>query len=430
MTRPGTDRPTTTRPDTTRPDTTRLATARPDTARPDTAQRTGSCGPAAPRSPSIRLFTPELEARFLERPNRFLVLAEHRGRVLRTHCANPGRMAEILVPGRTLILERRPATSEGSLPYALAAARYHGAVIPLRSSWANLLAERLIIPALYPELIELRREVRLESGSRLDFLLSLPGGPLYLEVKSCTLVEEGVAMFPDARTERGLRHLAELERLAGAGSRCGVLFVVMSPRARLFVPDIHTDPELSAALSRLQGKVEMHAATIAAGADGSARLRNRKLPIDLAPAGVALSDRGSYLLVLRIPRPLLLPVGALGPLSFQGGYYVYVGSGMGGLTARMQRHLRRRKRLHWHIDYLLAEAEPKSVKALPIRTLQRLECSLARDVTRLGERAVPDFGSSDCRCPSHLVRFERDPLQDERFLALLYRYRNRVALGR
>jgi len=86
---------------------------------------------------------------------------------------------------------------------------------------------------------------------------------------------------------------------------------------------------------------------------------------------------------------------------FPAGYYAYIGSALNGLQARLERHLRKEKRLHWHIDYLLREA--RIVDIVTCRSQERTECAIA---TSLAERfdAVASFGASDCRCSSHLFR--------------------------
>jgi sugar fermentation stimulation protein A len=96
---------------------------------------------------------------------------------------------------------------------------------------------------------------------------------------------------------------------------------------------------------------------------------------------------------------------------------------MGNLSSRIARHHRKYKTPHWHIDYLLARVESEDVTSLPIRSLQRLECSLAHDVADLADDSVARFGCSDCSCPSHLFLFADNPLHNRRFLDLVRRYR-------
>jgi Uri superfamily endonuclease len=118
---------------------------------------------------------------------------------------------------------------------------------------------------------------------------------------------------------------------------------------------------------------------------------------------------GTYLLLLWLERPTRLAVGRLGEFDFPIGWYVYIGSALGGLEARLQRHLRRDKPLHWHIDYLRAEADLRAVVARS--GSERLECQIAAQLAALpgAARPVSRFGASDCRCPSHLLAFGQPP---------------------
>ena len=108
--------------------------------------------------------------------------------------------------------------------------------------------------------------------------------------------------------------------------------------------------------------------------------------------------------MLRLRRARTIQVGRLGRFEFGAGYYVYTGSAMGGLEARLARHRRQRKKLWWHIDYLLRQAELVDVVAVP--TQRREECERNRWVLSLPGADIPvkGFGSSDCNCVTHLVR--------------------------
>lgn len=113
---------------------------------------------------------------------------------------------------------------------------------------------------------------------------------------------------------------------------------------------------------------------------------------------------GSYALVLRLPSRRKITVGKMGLVEFPQGYYIYFGSALGGLRARLARHLRRGKKLHWHADYLSAEFP--WTQAWQLADGQRWECVWARSAAtaRGVSLPAPGFGSSDCRCRSHLVR--------------------------
>ena len=112
--------------------------------------------------------------------------------------------------------------------------------------------------------------------------------------------------------------------------------------------------------------------------------------------------RGSYVLLLAMERSMRLTVGTLGTFDFPLGSYLYFGSAVGGIEARVRRHLSGNGKHHWHIDFLADEAPVVDVwsAAGP----GRLECIWARTAMALPETTIPaaGFGSSDCSCPSHL----------------------------
>ena len=123
------------------------------------------------------------------------------------------------------------------------------------------------------------------------------------------------------------------------------------------------------------------------------------------------SPRGTYLLLARLDKPTRLAVGRLGDHLFPAGWYAYAGSalGPGGLPARLARHARPHKRIHWHIDHLLGPAQ--LVQSWQMACPARLECQWAAALVRLAQAriALPRFGASDCRCPGHLVYWPERP---------------------
>lgn len=114
------------------------------------------------------------------------------------------------------------------------------------------------------------------------------------------------------------------------------------------------------------------------------------------------TEPGTYLLLLQLSRSMTIRVGALGKLFFNKGNYLYVGSalGRGGLRARISRHINTRRKLFWHIDYLLQYAKVLAVYL--IESKEKLECKIAKELTARGIQFVSKFGSSDCNCRSHL----------------------------
>ena len=118
---------------------------------------------------------------------------------------------------------------------------------------------------------------------------------------------------------------------------------------------------------------------------------------------------GTYLLLLHLPEPSRQQVGRLGPVLLPAGWYIYVGSALGGLGPRLRRHVSLEKRPHWHIDTLRAVA---MLTAIAVRVgPERVECAVAAQVATLSGAAlpVPRFGSTDCRCRAHLVHFPTAP---------------------
>jgi len=109
--------------------------------------------------------------------------------------------------------------------------------------------------------------------------------------------------------------------------------------------------------------------------------------------------KGSYVLLMELSREQTVIAGKLGAINFTPGYYAYTGSAMNSLYPRIKRHLRRDKKMRWHIDYLLQKARIKDI--IICETGDKIECLIAG---ALKERydSVPGFGSSDCNCPSHV----------------------------
>ncbi len=115
--------------------------------------------------------------------------------------------------------------------------------------------------------------------------------------------------------------------------------------------------------------------------------------------------RGVYVVIAELPEAMDIQVGRRRTDHFEAGFYGYVGSALSGLEKRLARHLANRKRLHWHIDYLLDVATVRAV--VYAETGQKKECLIARALSvKLASKS--NFGCSDCNCPSHLF-FSRDP---------------------
>jgi Uri superfamily endonuclease len=115
--------------------------------------------------------------------------------------------------------------------------------------------------------------------------------------------------------------------------------------------------------------------------------------------------RGVYGLVLRVTRETKVEVGRLGSVEFRPGIYVYIGSALSSLQARIRRHYSQAKKRHWHIDYLTSRSEVKLLGHAVRQTSRPIECSVSRAVKENSTTSVHRFGSSDCDCDSHLHFF-------------------------
>ena len=121
--------------------------------------------------------------------------------------------------------------------------------------------------------------------------------------------------------------------------------------------------------------------------------------------------KGTYVLIIYINRNCEINIGSLGPILFKEGYYFYVGSAMGDsgsatLVNRIKRHISLdKKKIHWHIDYLLENENSIITKIILIPSSYRLECIIAQELYNKSDGYIEYFGSSDCKCKSHLFFF-------------------------
>jgi len=197
-----------------------------------------------------RVRLPSLIAgRFVRRDNRFRVTVEVGGDSVAAHLPNSGRLTELLVPGRVCWLAEFDSPRRKTR-FDLLLVEHSGLFVSVDARLPNeLFAEGLAEGRLEPfkAYVHHDREVRL-GGSRLDFRLHGTAGACWVEVKSVTLVEDGVARFPDAPTSRGVRHLRELMAVARRGDMAAIVFVVQRVDAGRFAPHDQADAAFGVAL--------------------------------------------------------------------------------------------------------------------------------------------------------------------------------------
>lgn len=191
---------------------------------------------------------------FLERLNRFVARVEIDGREERVHVKNTGRCAELLVPGNRVYLEKSDAVGRKTA-YDLVAVEKKtpdGArLVNMDSMAPNLAAKEWLENGALGNLQNLRAEATI-GDSRFDFCAEQDGRRVVIEVKGCTLEDGGVARFPDAPTERGVKHVRGLTELAKQGCRCVILIVIQMKGVHVFRPNWETHPAFGEALLEAQ----------------------------------------------------------------------------------------------------------------------------------------------------------------------------------
>lgn len=196
---------------------------------------------------------------FLERPNRFIANVQLPGQQVVCHVKNTGRCRELLVPGYPVYLEENHSPSRKTA-YDLVCVQREEKLINLDSQAPNrVVREFLESGGLLDGITCLHPEYRV-GDSRLDFMIQTANGPFYLEVKGVTLEENGTVLFPDAPTQRGIKHIQELIRLRGSGAGAGIFFVIQMQDVLEFRPNYRTHPEFGQALAQAhRAGVELYA---------------------------------------------------------------------------------------------------------------------------------------------------------------------------
>lgn len=346
---------------------------------------------------------PLLDAVFLKRHNRFVGSIALRGVRSTAYIPNTGRLWELLIPGRKVLVVPHGYKHPYKLQYVI----WRGRPVYIDAIGANGVFARLLSEKKVPGFREFhvaRREPVL-GKHRFDFLLEgRRGRKRYLEIKTCTQAWGPVAAFPDAPTVRGVEHLRALAA-TGMGM---VVFFIMHGDASIFVPDYHTHFEFYRTLACHRDDL-----SIAAFA---AHYNDEALITGVSAVKVRIPEvapSGNYLLVYKNPSGRRIKVGAMGEVFFRRGFYVYAGSGRGNLFSRLAYHSRTPAKPHWHVDYL--KKEFVLLRSLLLVAGRGRECELAMKMAGIGAGVVAAFGSSDCVCPGHLLFFEANPLESEDF---------------
>lgn len=335
-------------------------------------------------------------ARFIERPNRFLVRCQLGDELIEAYLPNPGRLWELLLPGSTLYVAEAAPSSPRTTRYTVIGGERYGRPVFLHTHHTNAVVEKLLIDKKIPGLEEynvLRREVPF-GRSRFDFLLGRGERRLLLEVKSCTLFTRRVAMFPDAPSARAKKHVEELLHLVHEGYEAAVLFLVQSSEPRFFLPDFHTDFAFAQELYEARGHLRIIPCGISWGEnmafEGSPAVLTVPWDIFEDEAG----DRGNYIV--------------LGQDGEQGWFGT---AGWGDPLARVLRGLESGAALR-RVPSLL---EGRRV-VLPIRGEKNREGNVLSDLALLADGESQEDGR-------RIFLFSGSPLRNEGFVEMLLRYR-------
>lgn len=186
------------------------------------------------------------KAVFLYRPNRFLAHVELDGERVTAHVKNTGRCRELLVPGAEVYLQYCPSPGRKTA-YDLIAVRKAGTLINMDSNAPNAVFGEWLRAGGLGAAEEIRPETQY-GDSRFDFAFRLNGRDCFAEVKGCTLEDDGVARFPDAPTERGVKHLRGLASAAQEGFCTYAVFVIQMRTVRFFEPNRATHAAFAEAL--------------------------------------------------------------------------------------------------------------------------------------------------------------------------------------
>ena len=225
-------------------------------------------------------YTNVMVGKFIARPNRFIAHVEIAGREEIVHVKNTGRCKELLLPGVTVYVQHFPE-GKRKTKYDLIAVEKQNILINMDSQAPNkVVQEWLVAKEPFGKITYLKPECK-HGDSRFDFYLETEAKKIFIEVKGVTLEEKGVVMFPDAPTERGVKHVQELCHCLEQGYEAAIIFVVQMSGSRYFTPNRRTHAAFATALEQAAASgVQLMALTCAVTPDSL--IINGTLPIHLA----------------------------------------------------------------------------------------------------------------------------------------------------
>ncbi|MBP5325407.1 MAG: DNA/RNA nuclease SfsA [Pseudobutyrivibrio sp.] len=188
-----------------------------------------------------------VEAKFISRPNRFIAHVDIDGTEVVVHVKNTGRCKELLIPGCRVYLEKA-TNPERKTPYDLVAVDTPIGIINIDSQAPNAVVKEWLLKQDYDLVVPEYKY----GNSRIDFYMEKGEDKYLLEVKGCTLIKDGIGYFPDAPTERGVKHLRELTAAIDKGYKAMAAFVIQVEGVTEVRPNIETHPEFGVALKEAE----------------------------------------------------------------------------------------------------------------------------------------------------------------------------------
>lgn len=222
------------------------------------------------------------KAIFLSRPNRFIAQVELNGREETVHVKNTGRCRELLIPGCTVYLEKSDNAARRTT-YDLVAVEKGDLLINMDSQAPNKVFGEWAQQGRFRDDLTLLKPETVWGKSRFDFYWEAGEKRGFVEVKGCTLEENGLALFPDAPTERGVKHLEELMEAQRTGYSCTVCFVLQMKGCRVFRPNELTHPEFADALRRAE-QVGVHVLAVDCVVTPDSLVIDRPVQVELKTA--------------------------------------------------------------------------------------------------------------------------------------------------
>lgn len=185
-----------------------------------------------------------LQAKFIDRPNRFIAHVDLNGNVETVHVKNTGRCKELLIKGVTVILEESDNESRKTKYDLIAVYKENFGLINIDSQAPNKVAKEWLESKDYTYI----KPEYTYGNSRIDFYMEKDDRKYLMEVKGCTLERDGIGYFPDAPTERGVKHIYELIKAKEDGYEVSLAFVIQMEGVNEVLPNIETHPEFGVAI--------------------------------------------------------------------------------------------------------------------------------------------------------------------------------------